>query len=238
MSSHAEVIQERNPRLYPRWTDSRYYGLTRLRRALENVIANHVATLQNGGPKLIALDMGCGTRPYLSLLAPYAKYIGADLADNSEADVVVDAVSGRVNLPNESADVVLSTQVLEHVQSPTAYVAEARRLCRPGGVLILSTHGYWQYHPDPTDYWRWTSDGLLKLLRDQGWQPLEVTGILGFAAAAMSLMQDALAPGVPEWLETIYGVCMQQAVGFLDYWYSPEERRENAAVFLTVSKRI
>jgi SAM-dependent methyltransferase len=127
--------------------------------------------------------------------------------------------------------------VLEHVSSPTAYLAEARRLCKPDGLLILSTHGYWQYHPDPTDYWRWTSDGLIKLLKDQGWRPIELIGILGFAAAAMSLMQDALASGIPERLQAIYGACMQQAVGFLDYWYKSEDRQENAAVFLLVAVR-
>ena len=237
MNSLQEPIAERNFRLYPRRTDNRYYGLTRLRQALEKVIVRYIAPLHNGKGDLIAVDMGCGTMPYRALLAPYVKYMGADLVANEHADLILDPESGRINQPSETVDVVLSTQVLEHVASPTDYLAEARRICKPNGLLILSTHGYWQYHPDPNDYWRWTSDGLIKLLRDQGWRPMELIGILGFASAAMSLMQDALAPKIPPRLQTIFGVCMQQAVGFLDYWYKPEDRQENAAVFLLVAER-
>ena len=55
-----------------------------------------------------------------------------------------------------SFDAVLSTQVLEHVADPGALPAERFRVLRPGGRLLLSTHGIFVYHPDPDDYWRWT----------------------------------------------------------------------------------
>jgi SAM-dependent methyltransferase len=60
----------------------------------------------------------------------------------------------------ESYDMVLSTQVLEHVSSPQAYLREAFRVLKPGGVLLLSTHGVYPDHGCPFDYWRWTADGL------------------------------------------------------------------------------
>ncbi len=55
---------------------------------------------------------------------------------------------------------MLSTQVLEHVTDPRLYLAECHRVLRPGGPLLLSTHGIMVYHPDPVDYWRWTGAGL------------------------------------------------------------------------------
>ena len=44
--------------------------------------------------------------------------------------------------------------------TPARYLAECFRVLRPGGRLLLSTHGMFVYHPDPDDYWRWTCAGL------------------------------------------------------------------------------
>jgi SAM-dependent methyltransferase len=57
-------------------------------------------------------------------------------------------------------DAVLSTQVLEHVSQPELYLAECHRLLRPGGRLILSTHGIFEEHGVPYDFHRWTAEGL------------------------------------------------------------------------------
>ena len=64
----------------------------------------------------------------------------------------------------------LLVQVLEHVPDPDAYLAEARRLLRPGGVLLLATPDRrtrllrWQR---PWNRWHvreWDPDGLARLL--------------------------------------------------------------------------
>src|SRR3546814_1646938 len=90
----------------------------------------------------------------------------------------------------EYADIVLSNQVLEHVDSPQGYLEEARRLMKPDGVLLLSTHGYWFYHPTPNDYWRWTSAGLRKTMEASGFEIVEFTGIMGLISSGLQLFQD------------------------------------------------
>ena len=112
------------------------------------------------------LDLGCGGRPYAPLFT-HLRYLGIDLASvHGRPDVL--AVAERVPLRSSSFDVVLSTQQLEHVNDPTAVLAEARRLLRPGGRLLLSTHGVWVHHPDPSDLWRWTEQGLVRLIEEAG----------------------------------------------------------------------
>jgi SAM-dependent methyltransferase len=109
------------------------------------------------------------------------EYVGLDLEPGPQVDVV----SQAERLPFEDArfDAVLSTQTLEHVADPPRVVQEIDRVLKPGGVLILTTHGTAVYHPCPTDLWRWTQEGLTKLLRDNGkWSSLRMEGTGGTAA--------------------------------------------------------
>ena len=71
-------------------------------------------------------------------------------------------------LPDGCAKVIVSFQVLEHVWDLDWYFSEIRRLLAPGGTLLLSTHGTWLYHPHPTDFRRWTREGLRMELSSRG----------------------------------------------------------------------
>lgn len=52
-------------------------------------------------------------------------------------------------------------------------------MLRPDGALLLSTHGSWLYHPHPTDFRRWTQDGLVNEIESYGFSVEHVTGIMG-----------------------------------------------------------
>jgi SAM-dependent methyltransferase len=127
-------------------------------------------------------DVGCGQKPYEPLFRPYASsYTGVDPVDNPVADVrgYVEALP----LPDDSCDVALCIQVLEHCDDPARAVAELARVTAPGGRVLVSTHGVMAYHPSPTDYWRWTHAGLAKLFRDNAeWASVRVTPASGTTA--------------------------------------------------------
>lgn len=225
-------------RLDPPWHHPRYYGLRAVRRGLEGVLQKHLrqtgSGVAHGG--LSVVDFGCGSTPYQPLLIELAgRYIRADIPANVNKDVAIDPATGKVDLPEGEVDVVLSTQVLEHVHSPADYLAEAKRLLKPGGKLILSTHGFWKYHPDPTDFWRWTASGLNKLLVQSGFDVIEHVGVLGFASASACLFQDAVAQKLPKALRPPVAVVMQRVAMALDCAYTPQQRQENAAVYIFVA---
>jgi SAM-dependent methyltransferase len=119
------------------------------------------------------LDVGCGVKPYYPWFAGAAAYVGVDVKENVEADLV-----GHVEeLPVEdgSFDVVLCTQVLEHVDDPARAVRELARVTAPGGRVLASTHGVMLYHPNPQDLWRWTHTGLQRLFESGGgWSAVSV----------------------------------------------------------------
>lgn len=62
---------------------------------------------------------------------------------------------------------------------------------KPGGSLILSTHGIWRYPPDPGDYWRWTIDGLRLEISRAGFDVLRTYSILRMSSCAVLMWQDA-----------------------------------------------
>lgn len=224
----------RNERLYPRWTNPRYYGLIGLRKAIELMIEKYISSTENK----IAVDLGCGSMPYRPLFEPKLKsYLGADISLNKSADLLMDINTGKVSVADEVADFIISTQVLEHVISPENYLNEAHRICKENGLMFISTHGFWLYHPDPNDYWRWTASGLRKILNNNGWEVIEIVGLIGFAAAAMSLFQDAIATRLPGFLKKPFGIFMQRVVAFCDSFYTPEGRQENAVLYLVVAKK-
>lgn len=146
-------------------------------------------------PGARVLDFGCGIQPYRHIFGPDLDYLGADLSDNPLADVHVD--DGRVDLPDASVDLVLSTQVLEHVSDPQAYLSECRRLMRPGGRLLLTTHGVMFYHPHPTDFWRWTTEGLTQVVTDARLGVSSVTPVIGAVPLGLWLIMMNLSASLP-----------------------------------------
>lgn len=232
MSNHSAAGERlARSRLYPPPTSHRYYSLSRLRLALEAVAREWTP------PGATLVDLGCGAMPYRPLFAPYVRrYIGVDLPRNPWADLHT-ASEGGVPIADGSADLVLSSQVLEHVASPADYLAECRRILRPGGRLVLSTHGYWLYHPDPVDYWRWTGSGLQRQVSMAGLEVLQIEGIMGLGAAALQLLQDALWARLPAPLRVPFGVMMQRLVAVADRFYKPRHRAQDASYYVVVAQR-
>lgn len=109
----------------------------------------------------VVLDIGCGSKPYEKLFAGRIRaYIGMDIDMSHEKNVDVCADSLHLPFRSCSFDTVVSNQTLEHVQHPEIFVAEARRVLRPGGILILTAPQLWCLHEKPHDYYRFTRYAL------------------------------------------------------------------------------
>jgi SAM-dependent methyltransferase len=146
--------------------------------------------------------------------------------------------AGIIDMPEESVGFVLSTQVLEHVEDPKAYLKEAHRILEKEGKLILSTHGYWMFHPDPTDFWRWTSTGLKKIVTEAGFEVVYFEGILGRSAMGLQLFQDGLLFKLPKPLRFILSLILQPLIIFFDKIITAKSRNEDACTFVLVAKKV
>ena len=143
-------------RFEPQPADGLYITLSDLRLALEPFGTNENITV---------LDYGCGGSPY-RFLFPNANYLRADVSGNG-LDYHI-AEDGSSDAPSGCCDLILSTQVIEHVPDVPLYLSECLRLLRPGGRLICSSHGMFEEHPCPDDWNRWTCQGFRRDLERAG----------------------------------------------------------------------
>jgi hypothetical protein len=91
------------------------------------------------------------------------------------------------------------------------------------------------YHPVPTDYWRWTQDGLVKVLGAAGFEVVEVTGIIGVPATGVQFLLDSLRPRLPGGLQALFNLLMQGVIALVD-WSTPKVQRDrDASIFLVVA---
>ena len=218
-------------RLNPAFFSGRYYHLKKLRECNEHVVATYIA----GKDHAVLLDYGCGDRPYKPLFVGHVgRYLGADIDINPTADILIDRTTGRVDAADAQFDVLLSTQVLEHVTDPATYLQEAHRLLQKDGLLILSTHGYWIYHPDPTDFWRWTRDGLEKTIAREGFEIVETLGIFNRFASGLQLFQDGLLFKIPKSLRFLWTGWFSLLQMILD---NGSLHNRDASVFMVVARK-
>lgn len=222
-----------NDRLYPSVFHTRYVVLSQLRDITINRMQQLTATNKN----LTLIDFGCGDMPYRSLIEPMVnKYLGVDLKINPKAEHHI-GFDSKTTLPNGYADIVLSNQVLEHVDTPSGYLQEAMRVLKPGGSIILTTHGYWFYHPTPNDYWRWTSAGLRKTVEAEGFQIETFHGILGLAASGLQLLQDGIAVKLPKFLVPVFALIMQFKIRLFNKINSQVQRDRDGALYVIVARK-
>jgi SAM-dependent methyltransferase len=82
----------------------------------------------------------------------------------------VDLVSPlhEIPTPDHHFDVAICNAVLEHVSNPHEVLEELYRVLRPGGLLVLTVPFMQPEHLDPTDYQRYTKDGLQEIVRRHG----------------------------------------------------------------------
>jgi hypothetical protein len=88
------------------------------------------------------------------------------------------------------------------------------------------------YHPDPTDFWRWTRDGLVRQIEASGFQVLSVTGVMNLAAAGLQLFQDGISAALPRLLRAPFFYVMNRAMAIVDRLGSDASRDRDASVFI------
>jgi len=126
-------------------------------------------------------DVNGSLRRSMMSLHP-SEYIGVDVEKGYGVDIVCDAGELRNRFGDESFDVVISTELMEHILDWRKAISNMKRICRPHGVILITTRSAgFDYHGWPYDFWRFETSDMEEVFSD-------------FTIEAVE--RDALAPGV------------------------------------------
>jgi SAM-dependent methyltransferase len=95
-------------------------------------------------------------------------YVMSDIFNGIDFDVVADAHDLSPFSDNEF-DVFVAFSVWEHLRKPWIAAQAAHRVLKPGGILFVATHQTFPVHGYPSDYCRWTDEGLKALFDEPDW---------------------------------------------------------------------
>ena len=120
------------------------------------------------------LNAGCGWRDISHLIE--GELINQDLTwpGDERDNVHIFSPLHEIPAPDDHVDTILCIAVLEHVINPVDVVKELTRVLRPGGTLVASVPFMQPEHKVPTDFQRYTRDGLEVLLMNEGLQVIEI----------------------------------------------------------------
>jgi SAM-dependent methyltransferase len=122
------------------------------------------------------LNAGSGNRDISQLVE--GRLYNQDIAEGLHSSNI-DFVSPLHEIPvvDSFFDTVICNAVLEHVANPDEIMDEFARVLVGGGTLYLTIPFMQPEHRDPTDYQRYTLDGIILLCERHGFQVLEVRGL-------------------------------------------------------------
>lgn len=123
------------------------------------------------------LNAGAGTRKISHLVT--GELINQDLTweGDERTDIQIYSPLHIIPVPDDHFDTVLCIAVLEHVENPEEVIQELFRVLKPKGHLILEVPFLQPEHKVPTDYQRYTRDGLERQVTQQGFRVLRTKGL-------------------------------------------------------------
>lgn len=113
-----------------------------------------------------ALDVNGSLREYVESLKPTC-YIGIDLVSGKGVDFVCPAENIIFGFGRENFDIVICTEMLEHVKLWALVINNLKSVCKIGGTILLTTRSKgFPKHDFPSDYWRFEIEDMKHIFSD------------------------------------------------------------------------
>ena len=137
------------------------------------------------------LDIGCGNKPYYEYIKKNIDlYFGIDYPADHMINHNIDIIASADRLPikSKSFDLVIITQVIEHLQNPLDALCEINRILKDKSYIFISWPFIYPVHEDPRDFYRFTSHGLSYLAQQAGLSIEYINPTTGFWITSFFLL--------------------------------------------------
>lgn len=182
------------------------------------------------------LNIGSGR----SKIDPRFKNLEIETGENIDYVGSVESIP----LPDESIDLVITQEVLEHVSNPSQAIKEINRVLKLGGVAYIQLPFIIGYHPCPNDYWRFTHEGIEELIVNSGLTHIQTgitvgpaTGFYRIFVEFCSILLSILIPFLYKPLKAIFSLLLYP-IKWLDYpmMFSKQRNRIAGGYFVICEK--
>ena len=161
--------------------EDRHWWYRGRRRLLDRVISGMALP-----PAARILDAGCGSGRNMVELARYGSVAGVEVSPESagvarkrEVGQVVEGSIDAMPFAEDSFDLAVCLDVIEHLEDDRAALVELRRVVAPGGALLVTVPAYpwlWSSHDTINQHQRrYTRRSLLAAAEGAGWRAERVT---------------------------------------------------------------
>lgn len=145
-----------------------YWGLP-MHGSVMQYLRNKVTKAEIQGKSVLEIGSYNVNGTARDVIVPFApkQYLGIDQGPGPGVDRVLDASNIVTALGENSFDVVLSTEMLEHAQDWRKAVVNMKAVTKLGGLLFVTTRGPgFPFHGFPHDYWRFTVEDFRRIFMD------------------------------------------------------------------------
>jgi len=112
-------------------------------------------------------DVNGSLRRTIEKLLACRQYVGIDVRGGKNVDVVLPAERALSYFGENTFDIIVSTELLEHVRDWRAVIYNMKSLLRPGGFIYVTTRSFgFPYHGYPNDYWRYEPEDIRYIFSD------------------------------------------------------------------------
>jgi ubiquinone/menaquinone biosynthesis C-methylase UbiE len=142
-----------------------------------------ISSVSELGSDKLVLDAGAGESRFKDILKD-VRYLAIDIGwgdlgwDYSKIDVACSV--DRLPFDSNVFDIVICTQVLEHVKEPQRVLNELFRVLKGGGVVCITAPQGWGVHQAPHDYFRFTCYALSYLMQNAGFENISIKPSCGY----------------------------------------------------------
>lgn len=168
---------------------------------ISDFIEDVLAKIKNENINLL-IDLGCGTQPYKWQYNRYNfNIITADIEQRTlDLNLLTD--SRALPIIDNSVDVVIFSEVIEHVPNYEMSLSEIARILKPEGYLIITWPFIYQMHECPNDFCRLTEYGMEKVLKKHN-LTIEVLRRRGNLFSTLHVMFGSLFTGLCELIRRV-----------------------------------
>ena len=138
-------------------------------------VSGTIFSIKNLNPKVVegkriievgSYNINGGIRSVIESWQP-KEYIGVDISMGQGVDAICRVEDLIKNFGESSFDIVISNELLEHVEDWRSAIHNMKVVCKIGGMILITTRSKgFHYHGYPDDFWRYELEDMKNIFSD------------------------------------------------------------------------